>query len=73
MYEAELVLKCTRPEIVAVSLKPDIKNDADTKTSISSTRQAVRINIKSRKLNHLKAIINSYLDLVQMLEGIDKI
>ncbi|TAL47272.1 hypothetical protein EPN87_03335 [archaeon] len=73
MYEAELVIECAKPGIVAKSLQPDVKNDDISTTKISSTKQAVKINIKSQKLNHLKAIINSYLALVQMLEEIEKI
>ena len=73
MYEAELVLRCERPEIVRKSLEPDIKNDEQTTTSISSTKQAVKIKIKSKKINHLKAIINSYLALVNMLGEIEKV
>ena len=73
MYEAELVLGCTRPDIVMKSLEPDIKNDENSKTSISSTKQAVKIKIKSKKINHLKAIINSYLALVNMLEEVERV
>lgn len=71
MYEVQLVLTCSHPEIVRKSLEPDIKNDEYSTTSITHTKQAVKIKIKSSKLNHLKAIVNSYLALVQMLGEID--
>jgi len=71
MHEVELVIGCTRPEIVCKSLEPDIKNDEYSTTIMSSTKQAVKIKIKSKKLNHLKAILNSYLAVVQMLEEIE--
>jgi tRNA threonylcarbamoyladenosine modification (KEOPS) complex Pcc1 subunit len=73
MHEVQLVLECSRPEIIHKSLEPDIKNDEYSTTSISHTKHAVKIRIKSQKLNHLKAIINSYLAMVQMLEEVDRI
>mgnify|MGYP001586309425 FL=1 len=73
MYEAVLTLKCSRPESVKQSLEPDIKNDETVETVLNAKNDALEIVIKSKKLNYLKAVINSYISTVNMLEEADKI
>lgn len=73
MYEAKLKIKCKNPEIVKRSLEPDIKNDEDSITKMKSGKNFIEISIKSKKLNHLKAIINSYISLINMLIEIEKV
>lgn len=73
MYEAVLTLKCSKPDIVKQSLEPDIKNGGVVETVINVKNDAIEIVIKSKKLNYLKAVINSYISLVNMLEEVDKI
>ncbi len=73
MYEASLKLKCTRPEAVKQSLEPDIRNDEIVQTEINVQEDSVMIVIKSKKLNYLKAVINSYISLVSMLEEVEKV
>lgn len=73
MYEAILKLQCTRPEIIKQSLEPDIKNDEVVETTLTVENGNLKIVIKSKKLNYLKAVINSYISTVNMLEEVDKI
>ncbi|MBI2545226.1 MAG: hypothetical protein HYW22_01330 [Candidatus Aenigmarchaeota archaeon] len=73
MYEASLKLKCTRPDAVRKSLEPDIKNDENTDTQMSVDGEFLLINVKSKKLNYLKAILNNYISLVNMLEEVEKV
>jgi len=73
VYEAVLKLKCSRPDIVKQSLEPDIKNDETVETILNIKNDALEIVIKSKKLNYLKAVINSYISMVNMLEEVDKI
>ena len=73
MHEAQLKLKCTRPEIVKKSLEPDIKNDVNIETRMSVEDGSLVITIKSTKLNYLKAVLNNYISLVNMLEEVEKI
>lgn len=73
MYEAILTLKCSKPELVKQSLEPDIKNDETVKTVLNVKNDSLEIVIKSTKLNYLKAVINSYISTVNMLEEVDKI
>lgn len=73
MHEAQLKLKCSRPEIVKKSLEPDIKNDVNTETQMSVEDGSLVITIKSTKLNYLKAVLNNYISLVNMLEEVEKI
>ncbi|MBI2084795.1 MAG: hypothetical protein HYT70_04275 [Candidatus Aenigmarchaeota archaeon] len=73
MYEATLKLKCARPETVKQSLEPDIRNDEIVQTEMNAEKDTLSIVIKSKKLNYLKAVINSYISLVSMLEEVEKI
>jgi len=73
MYEAVLNLKCSRPGLVKQSLEPDIKNDETVETIMNVKDDTLEIVIKSKKLNYLKAVINSYISTVNMLEEVDKI
>ena len=77
MHSATLELECRNPEIVKKSLEPDIQNDADTTTVITTKKDKdkniVIITIKSKKLSYLKAIINSYISLVDSMTRIDKV
>ena len=73
MYEAVLNLKCSRPELVKQSIEPDIKNDETVETTLNVKNDSLEIVIKSEKLNYLKAVINSYISTVNMLEEVDKI
>lgn len=73
MHEAKLRFKVVNPEIVKKSLEPDIKNDENTQTTIKTDKNFMEIIIKSKKLNYLKAIINSYISLVVVLEEAERI
>ena len=73
MYEAVLNLECSKPELVKQSMEPDIKNDETVETILSVENNSLKIVIKSKKLNYLKAVINSYISTVNMLEEADKI
>ena len=73
MYEAVLTLKCSKPDLIRQSMEPDIKNDEIVETSMSVKNDTLEIVIKSKKLNYLKAVINSYISTVNMLEEVDKI
>ena len=73
MYEAVLTLKCSKPDLVKQSLEPDIKNDETVETVLNVKNDFLEIVIKSKKLNYLKAVINSYISMVNMLEEVDKI
>jgi len=73
MYEAELKIKCKNPLYIKKSLEPDIKNGKDVKTEIKASKSFLLLKIRSKKLSYLKAIINSYIDLISMLMEIDKV
>lgn len=73
MYQAVLKLKCARPELVKQSIEPDLENDQDAETILKAMDDHIEIVIKSKKLNYLKALINSYISTVNMLEEVDKI
>jgi len=72
MYEGELKIECKNPELIKNSLKPDIEKNENVETKIFIENKNVRIQIKCNKLNHLKAIINSYISLIMMLIEAEK-
>ncbi len=73
MYEAKLRIECEKPELIKKSLEPDIENSETIKTELKADKDSIEINIKSKKLSYLKAIINSYISLVSMLMEAEKI
>lgn len=80
-FELTLKLRCNNPETVKASLEPDIKNDEVSQTTIithpavksptESNKSFIEIKVKSKKLSHLKAIVNSYLRAVHMLNDVE--
>ena len=72
MFKAKIKIECKNPELIKKSLEPDIKNDEQSETEIKAEKNEIEINIKSKKLSYLKAIINSYLSLISMLIEVDK-
>jgi tRNA threonylcarbamoyladenosine modification (KEOPS) complex Pcc1 subunit len=73
MHEAILKLECKNPEIVMKSLEHDIKNSLESNITITKDKKSVIISIKSEKLNHIKAIINSYLSIVAALKEVEEL
>lgn len=72
MFEFRIKIPCRSPKIVAESLKPDIKNDKYSKIKIRAGKNFVELQVASSKVGHMKAIVNTYISLVQTLDEIDK-
>ncbi len=72
MHEAVLKIKCKNPELVKKSMEPDIENTENSTTEIVPGKEFVEITVKNRKLSHMKAIINSYISIISMLNKTDK-
>jgi len=49
-------------------LEPDIKNDENSSTEIKAGKNFLEIDVEAKKLNHLKAIVNTYIAFVDMFE-----
>lgn len=73
MHECKIKIFCKNPSLIKKSLEPDIKESRDLKIKLTSGKGWIGIEVKSSKLSHLKAVINSYISLIQMLEKVDKI
>lgn len=73
MFEANLKFECKSPEPIKKSLEPDAENSENVETKITAGKGFVEINVKTKKLSHLKAIVNSYISLVSMLLEAEKI
>jgi tRNA threonylcarbamoyladenosine modification (KEOPS) complex Pcc1 subunit len=67
VFVAKLKIECRSPKLIKRSLDPDIRNDDNIQTNLRITKKAIIIEIKSKKLSYLKAIINSYLSLISTL------
>ena len=68
MHEVELRFECKNPAAAKKAIEPDVKNDNDAQTELKVEKAALRIRLKSKKLSLLKAIINSYISIISMLD-----
>lgn len=71
-FEFRIKIPCKRPDIVAGSLEPDIKSDKYSRIKIVAGKNFVELRVSSTKVGHMKAIVNTYISLVQTLEEIEK-
>ena len=72
MFEFAIKIPCKRPGAVVESLKPDIKDDKYSKVRLRAGKGFVEIRVASSKVGHMKAIVNTYISLVQTLEEIER-
>ena len=72
MFEFEIRIPCRRPSLVVASLEPDVKRDKYSKISLRAGKGFVRLKVSSEKVGHMKAIVNTYISLVQTLEQVEK-
>jgi tRNA threonylcarbamoyladenosine modification (KEOPS) complex Pcc1 subunit len=68
MHEVRLRFECKNPAAAKKALEPDIKNDDEATTELKVEKGVLVITLRSGKLSLLKAIINSYISIVSMLE-----
>jgi len=68
MHEVRLRFECKNPAAAKKALEPDIKNDSEATTALAVEKGALVITLRSSKLSLLKAIINSYISIVSMLD-----
>jgi len=68
MHEVRLRFECRNPAAAKNAIEPDVKNDDDAQTELKVEKAALQIRLKSKKLSLLKAIINSYISIISMLD-----
>jgi len=68
MHEVRLRFECKDPAAAKRALEPDAKNDEDSQTELKAEKGALAITLRSKKLSLLKAIINSYISIISMLD-----
>ena len=73
MHQVQLKLRVKKPNLIKKSLEPDIKTTENVKITLRATKKEIVINIKSSKLSYLKAVINSYISLIKVLEGVEEV
>lgn len=66
--KATLRIECKEPELIMKSLLPDVQNKEDLKVNLSTKKNNLIIEIETKKISYLKAVINSYLSLVKALK-----
>lgn len=71
MYSAIISIPSNKSKIIVQALLPDIKNDKNNKIELIANRKKITIKVKSKKLNHLKSIIVSYIELIKTLEELE--
>ena len=69
--KAILKIECKNPEIIRKSLLPDLKNKKELKINLKIDKNNLIIEVESRKISYLKAVINSYLSLVKTLKELE--
>ena len=70
--QATLKIECKNPEIIKKSLLPDIKEKKDLKINLKTDKNNLIIEIESKKISYLKAVINSYLSLIKALKELEE-
>jgi len=68
MFSAVVSIPTKKSKLIVKSILPDIKNDKNNKVEISAKNKKIIIKIESKRLNHLKSIIDSYIELIKTLE-----
>jgi len=71
MFEFTMKIPCSRPDLVARSLEPDVKSDRYSKVSLRAGKGFLILKVRSEKTGHMKAIVNTYISLVQTLEEVE--
>ncbi len=69
--KATIEIECKNPEIIKKSLLPDIRDKKDINISLRNNKKNLIIEVETKKMSYLKAIINSYLSLVKMLKELE--
>jgi len=69
--KATIRIECKNPEIIRKSLLPDVQNREDLKVNLSTEKNELIIEIETKKISYLKAVINSYLSLVKALKELE--
>lgn len=72
-HELVLRLKCRNPQIAKASLEPDVKNSGKMNTELEVDEDVLEIRVKGNKMSHIKAVMNSYLSIVGLLDEIEDI
>lgn len=72
MFSTVIRMECGNPAAVKKSLEPDMKEEGNVRSYIRSLKNAVEITIETDKLSHMKAAVNSYISLVQMLLKVEE-
>ena len=70
--QAVLKIECKNPETMKKSLLPDIKEKKDLNIELKTDKENLIIEIESKKISYLKAVINSYLSLVKALKELEE-
>lgn len=72
MFEFKIKIPCKNSKIVVESLVPDLKRDKYSKIILKPGKNFVELHVKSEKVGHMKAIVNTYINLISTLNKIDE-
>jgi len=70
--QAILKIECKYPEKIMKSLLPDVKGKKELNIDLKTDKNNLIIEIESKKISYLKAVINSYLSLVKALKELEE-
>jgi len=71
MLSAKVLVHSKNSKLVYYSLLPDTKSDKNHKIKLRLKKNKLIIDLKAKKLSHLRSVLNSYLSLVNLLEVLE--
>ncbi len=70
-FKFKIKIPCSEPKIIVESLIPDIKKDKYSKINLKFGKDYIELFVSNSKIGHMKAIVNTYISLIQTLQNIE--
>lgn len=73
MNSAEIRLKVSNPDSVYKALEPEIQDTKRFEVKVFPEGDTLRINVEAKDATALKAAINSYLRLIEVITSVKEV
>lgn len=73
MITAELRIKTKSPGKICKALKPDMEKTDRSQVRITAKKSELHIRINAKDITAMRAMLNSYLRLINTVEGVEEI
>lgn len=71
MFSAKVSIPSKKARLIYLSLSPDIRSDKNHNLKLELKQNNLFFEVRTKKLSHLRSILDSYLSLINMLEGFE--